>query len=109
MKMSQYCYKDKHAPPGARYPNGLPCTCKPCKKPPNIPIAVNTSVYSDLGLSMGKKVSFTMPKRAVPTGENRKTAFFGGDGETSPKAYPPNKVTISGSKRKSRGGENLHV
>lgn len=106
--MSKYCYKDKHAPPGARYPDGLPCTCKPCP-PIKYMSTMSTSVYSDLGLSEGKQLKSTMPHRAVPTGENRKTPFQGGDGETSPKTFPPYKIKLAGTKRKSMSGEGIDI
>lgn len=82
--MSQYCYSSKKAPPGAVDPNGLPCDCS-CKKPT---VDMLTAGYvvdgtqESLYHTKGKMFTPSIPKRVVPSGENRKTPFWGGDGGT---------------------------
>ena len=82
--MSQYCYASKKAPPGAVDPNGLPCDCS-CGKPTIEHLHGGYMVdgrAESLPHMKGKMFKTSIPKRIVPAGENRKTAHWGGDGET---------------------------
>jgi len=100
--MSLVCY-NVSTPLGAKDPNGLPCAeDAPAWQPPDF---IQAGLYTDgqdenIWTTEGMGLRARMDIRETPFGENRKTAHFGGRGETNaPRQSMPfaPKLTNAGS------------